>query len=65
LKSLAVIINQALVEAEADGIIGKAVTPYLLDRVSKLSGQRSKKANIALLLNNARVAAQIALALGA
>jgi pseudouridine-5'-phosphate glycosidase len=39
--------------------------PYLLDRVSKLSGQRSKKANIALLLNNARVAAQIALALGA
>jgi pseudouridine-5'-phosphate glycosidase len=60
-----VIINQALVEAEADGIIGKAVTPYLLDRVSKLSGQRSKKANIALLLNNARVAAQIALALGA
>jgi pseudouridine-5'-phosphate glycosidase len=57
------IINQALAEAEADGITGKAVTPYLLDRVSKLSDERSKKANIALLLNNARVAAQIALAL--
>jgi len=58
------IINQALAEAEADGITGKAVTPYLLDRVSKLSGERSKRANIALLLNNAHVAAQIALALG-
>lgn len=59
------IINQALAEAEAEGIIGKAITPYLLDRVSNLSGQRSKKANIALLLNNARVAAQVALRLTA
>ena len=57
------IIDQALAEAKAEGITGKAVTPYLLDRVSTLSGERSKKANIALLLNNARVAAQIALAL--
>jgi pseudouridine-5'-phosphate glycosidase len=58
-----VIINQALASARTEGISGKAVTPYLLNRVNELSGQRSKKANIALLLNNARVAAQIALAL--
>jgi pseudouridine-5'-phosphate glycosidase len=58
-----VVINQALANAESESITGKAVTPYLLQRVSELSGDRSKKANIALLLNNARVAAQIAQAL--
>jgi pseudouridine-5'-phosphate glycosidase len=50
-------------DAEAERITGKAVTPYLLQRVSDLSGERSKKTNKALLLNNARLAAQIALAL--
>lgn len=58
-----IIIDRALADADAAGITGKAVTPYLLERVSTLSGARSKKANIALLLNNARVAAQIAQAL--
>jgi pseudouridine-5'-phosphate glycosidase len=57
------IINQALADADQEGIRGKALTPYLLQRVSDLSGERSKKANIALLLNNARVAAHIARAL--
>jgi pseudouridine-5'-phosphate glycosidase len=57
------IINQALAQAQGEGISGKAVTPYLLSRVNRLSNERSKKANIALLLNNARVAAQVALAL--
>lgn len=57
------IINQALASAQVEDITGKAVTPYLLSRVNALSGQQSKKANVALLLNNARVAAQIALAL--
>jgi pseudouridine-5'-phosphate glycosidase len=57
------VINQALADAEAERITGKAITPYLLDRVNTLSGARSKKANIALLLNNARVGAQIACAL--
>ncbi len=57
------IINQALTDAENEGITGKAVTPYLLQRVSDLSGECSKKANIALLLNNTRLAAKIALAL--
>jgi pseudouridine-5'-phosphate glycosidase len=54
------IIEQALRDAEKEQITGKAVTPYLLQRVSDLSGNRSKKANIALLLNNARLAGQIA-----
>jgi pseudouridine-5'-phosphate glycosidase len=54
------IISQALVQAEQAGISGKAVTPFLLQQVNELSGERSKKANIALLLNNARVAAYIA-----
>lgn len=57
------IIDQALTDADQEGIRGKALTPYLLQRVSDLSGERSKKANIALLLNNARVAAYIARAL--
>jgi pseudouridine-5'-phosphate glycosidase len=58
-----VVIEQAIASAEQKGITGKAVTPYLLQRVNDLSGERSKKANIALLLNNARVGAQIAQAL--
>lgn len=58
-----VVIDQAVADAEHEGVVGKALTPYLLERVSELSGERSKKANIALLLNNARVAAQIACAL--
>lgn len=58
-----VIINQALAQAQREGIMGKAVTPYLLSQVNRLSGERSKKANVALLLNNVRVAALIALAL--
>jgi pseudouridine-5'-phosphate glycosidase len=59
-----VIIDQALDDADALRVTGKALTPYLLQRVSDLSGERSKRANIALLLHNARLAAQIALALG-
>jgi pseudouridine-5'-phosphate glycosidase len=54
------VIDQALGDASTAGIVGKAVTPYLLQRVSDLSNGRSKQANIALLLNNARIAAQIA-----
>ena len=58
-----IVIDQAIASAEQQGITGKAVTPYLLQRVSDLSGERSKKANIALLLNNARLGAQVAQAL--
>jgi len=53
-------IEQALAEAREQGIRGQAVTPFLLARVSELSGGASLEANLALLKNNARVAAQIA-----
>lgn len=56
-------IEQAVAEAEAQGITGKDVTPFLLERVSELTDASSKRANVALLLNNARVAAAIAEAL--
>jgi pseudouridine-5'-phosphate glycosidase len=56
-------IGRALAEAEAQGITGKAVTPYLLARVSELTGEASLRANVSLLLNNARVASTIAVAL--
>lgn len=56
-------IENALIEARQAGITGNAVTPFLLDKVSELSAGRSMKTNIALLLNNARVASQIARAL--
>lgn len=58
-------IAQALKEAEARGVRGKEVTPFLLARVSELTHEESRTANTALLLNNARVAAQIAKALAA
>jgi pseudouridine-5'-phosphate glycosidase len=57
------LIAQALSEVEEKGITGRAVTPYLLERLVALSDTRTQRANEALLLNNARVAAQIAGAL--
>lgn len=56
-------IDTALHEAEAQGITGKASTPFLLARVAELTQGVSLRANLALLRNNARVAAQIATAL--
>jgi pseudouridylate synthase len=56
-------IAQALQEAEESGVRGKEVTPFLLARVSELTHAESRTANVALLVNNARVAARIALAL--
>ena len=53
-------ILTATAEADAKGIHGKAVTPFLLNRVSELTAGQSKKANLALLINNAGVAARIA-----
>ncbi|MEW6287545.1 MAG: pseudouridine-5'-phosphate glycosidase [Chloroflexota bacterium] len=57
------VIGKAVREAQEKGIHGKAVTPYLLQRIAELSGGKSMRANLALLLNNARLAAQIARAL--
>ena len=53
-------IEDALREADENGITGKAVTPFLLERVSTATGGDSLRANIALALNIARVAADIA-----
>lgn len=58
-------IQTALGEAEAQGIHGAASTPFLLSRVSELTGGESLRANLALLRNNARVAAQVAAAMAA
>jgi pseudouridine-5'-phosphate glycosidase len=55
-------IAGALADAEQAGIAGPAVTPFLLARVVELTGKASLAANIALVRNNARVAAAIALA---
>lgn len=58
--TLAPLIETALAEAEAQGIAAKAVTPFLLQRIFELTDGRSLAANIALVLNNARLAAAIA-----
>ncbi len=55
-------IEQALREAEQQGIIGKAVTPFVLARVKDITGGASLTANVALVVNNARVGAEIAVA---
>lgn len=56
------LIETALVSAAAEKIQGKRVTPFLLESMSKDSGGRTLDTNVALLLNNARVATQIAVA---
>jgi pseudouridylate synthase len=56
-------IEAALAEAAKNGIEGKAVTPYLLQRIFELTQGKSLTANIALVCNNARLAAEIAMAL--
>ena len=56
-------IEQALHEAAVQGIGGKEATPFLLARVTELTGGDSLTANIALVLNNARLAAQVSVAL--
>ena len=55
-------IDQALKEAAAQNIAGKLATPFLLARVSELTQGKSLATNIALVLNNAKLAAQIAIA---
>lgn len=56
-------VNAALAEAEAQRVSGKAVTPFLLARINALTGGRTLAANIALIENNARLAAEIAVQL--
>ena len=56
-------IDQAVADANRLGIHGKEITPYLLDRIQKLTGGRSLDSNIQLVLNNARLGAAIACAM--
>ena len=56
------ILSLALAEAEAAGVTGKAVTPFLLLKIVELSGGRSLEVNLDLARNNVRVAADIATA---
>jgi pseudouridine-5'-phosphate glycosidase len=58
-------IEQALQEAQKQGIGGKESTPFLLARVNELTGGNSLSANIQLVLNNARLAAAIGVEMGA
>jgi pseudouridylate synthase len=57
------IIDQALQDARTQGIEGKATTPFLLKRINELTQGQSLVTNIALVKNNARVGAQLAIAL--
>ena len=57
---MAVHISAAQQAAEMEGVSGKAVTPYLLAKILELTGGASLTTNIALVENNARLAARIA-----
>ena len=56
------VLAQALADADAAGIVGAAVTPFVLGRIGEATAGRSVPANLALAENNARVAAEIAVA---
>lgn len=63
-EQLNAVLNNALAEAERNHIGGRELTPFLLSRMAQASEGLTIRANIALLENNARVAAEIARALG-
>ncbi len=62
-KTMEEAVDQALQDARGYKIQGQEVTPFLLNRISELTGKSSMKANLGLLLNNARVAARVAVEL--
>jgi pseudouridine-5'-phosphate glycosidase len=64
-EEIEAITQQALADAAAQGITGKAVTPFLLSRIKALTGGRSLATNIALVKHNAEVGARLACALRA
>jgi pseudouridylate synthase len=57
------IIARAITDAGSQGVAGKALTPFLLGRIVELTGGRSLVANIALIRNNAALAARVAVEL--
>lgn len=62
-EQLDAVLESALAECEASGIRGAAVTPFVLGRIGEATAGRSVPANLALAENNARVAAEVAVAL--
>jgi len=62
-ETLAPLIAQAMTEATAQGVAGKAVTPFLLSRIFDLTSGQSLVANITLVRSNARLASGIAIAI--
>ena len=56
-------IEQAVKESVEQGVKGKKITPFLLDRIQKITGGDSLASNIQLVFNNARLAARTAVAL--
>ena len=62
LETINAAIDQAITECNAKGIHGKATTPFLLARVAELTGGDSLASNIRLVYNNAKIAAQTAVA---
>jgi len=60
---LSAVLTAALSDADAAGVVGAAVTPFVLDRIGRATEGRSVPANLALAENNARVAADIAVAI--
>ncbi len=58
-------VAQASAEAEAAGVEGPAVTPWLLGRIAELTAGASVRANVALIVEDARVGAELAVALAA
>ncbi|MDY3278628.1 MAG: pseudouridine-5'-phosphate glycosidase [Eubacteriales bacterium] len=63
LEEINAAIDQAIAESKAQGVKGKETTPFLLARVSELTGGESLASNIHLVLNNVRLGAQVAVAL--
>jgi pseudouridylate synthase len=57
------VLRSALVDCEAAGITGAAITPFVLGRIGEATAGRSIPANLALAENNASVAAQVAVAI--
>jgi pseudouridine-5'-phosphate glycosidase len=62
LSEMSAHIEAAVAEADKAGVAGKAVTPFLLQAINRLTAGRSLRTNIALVKNNARLAAEIAIA---
>jgi pseudouridine-5'-phosphate glycosidase len=62
-EEMAAVISAAVAEAGQRGVTGKSVTPYILARIVELTGGRSLRTNIKLVQANARLAAEIAVAL--